>query len=131
MATFHANLVQSFKNFKNKYIGNTSIAGIGDGTLTSAVSEINQHLTDKVSYRTHDSYTPTASINNNATAYAVSTIKKEQNDICICRTTKDVALFCQPFVNSSGYWCCVLYNISGSTISANNFDVIFEILSHI
>lgn len=44
MATFHENLVQSFKNFKNKYIGNTSIAGIGDGTLTSAVSTINQHL---------------------------------------------------------------------------------------
>lgn len=44
MATFHANLVQSFKNFKNKYIGNTSIADIGDGTLTSAVSTINQHL---------------------------------------------------------------------------------------
>lgn len=46
MATFHANLVQSFKNFKNKYIGNTSIAGIGDGTLTSAVSTINQHLSN-------------------------------------------------------------------------------------
>ena len=46
MATFHENLVQSFKNFKNKYIGNTSIAGIGDGTLTSAVSEINQHLSE-------------------------------------------------------------------------------------
>lgn len=45
MATFHANLVQSFKNFKNKYIGNTSIAAIGDGTLTGAVSQIKSDLT--------------------------------------------------------------------------------------
>ena len=52
MATFHENLVQSFKNFKNKYIGNTSIAGIGDGTLTSAVNTINQRLTDMNVFRT-------------------------------------------------------------------------------
>lgn len=45
MATFHANLVQSFKNFKNKYIGNTSIADIGDGTLTGAVAQIKSDLT--------------------------------------------------------------------------------------
>ena len=60
MATFHANLVQSFKNFKNKYIGSTSIAGIGDGTLTSAVSEINQHLTDMHKLIKSVSYTSTS-----------------------------------------------------------------------
>lgn len=48
MATFHENLKQSFKNFKNKYIGNVP-SGV-------TLAQINADLTDKVSGFTDTTY---------------------------------------------------------------------------
>lgn len=38
---FHENLLQTFQNFKNVFIGSTDISDIGDGTLSGAISELN------------------------------------------------------------------------------------------
>lgn len=46
MGAFHDNLVQSFANFKAKYIGSTDISSIGDGTASGAIAENASNISD-------------------------------------------------------------------------------------
>lgn len=43
---FHDNLIQTFQNFKNVFIGSTDISDIGDGTLSGAIDELNDAKQD-------------------------------------------------------------------------------------
>lgn len=66
---FHENLIQSFENFKNVFLGSTDISSIGDGTITSAISTLNE---DKQDALTFDS-SPTSGSNNPVTSGGVYT----------------------------------------------------------
>lgn len=66
---FHENLIQSFENFKNVFLGSTDISSIGNGTITGAISTLNE---DKQDALTFDS-SPTSGSNNPVTSGGVYT----------------------------------------------------------
>lgn len=66
---FHENLIQSFKNFRNVFLGSTDISSIGNGTITGAISTLNQNKQDALTF---DS-SPTSGSNNPVTSGGVYT----------------------------------------------------------
>lgn len=50
---FHENLLQTFQNFKNVFIGSTDISTIGDGKITGAISALNTNKQEQLSAGTN------------------------------------------------------------------------------
>lgn len=66
---FHENLIQSFRNFRNVFLGNTDISDIGDGTITDAINTLNE---GKQNVLTFDN-SPTSGSNNPVTSGGIFT----------------------------------------------------------
>ncbi len=73
---FHENLIQSFENFKNVFLGSTDISSIGNGTITGAISTLNE---DKQDALTFDN-SPTSGSNNPVTSGGVHTALGNKQD---------------------------------------------------
>lgn len=47
---FHENLIQTFQNFKDKFIGSNDISGLGDGTLSGAILDVDSNKQDTLTF---------------------------------------------------------------------------------
>ena len=77
--SFHDNLVQSFQNFKDTFLGSTDISGLGDGTITDAINELDSSKQDALTFDT----TPTQNSGNPITSGGVYTAIAGINSITI------------------------------------------------
>lgn len=66
---FHENLIQTFQNFKDKFIGSNDISGLGDGTLSGAILDVDSNKQDTLTFDN----VPTSSSTNPVTSGGVYT----------------------------------------------------------
>lgn len=66
---FHENLIQSFQNFKDKFIGSNDISELGDGTLSGAILDVESNKQDTLTFDA----SPTSGSTNPVTSGGVYT----------------------------------------------------------
>ena len=74
--------------------------------------------------------TLTSQINSGKFGAVNSNILAESSDTCICNVTSGATCLLTPYINSNGYWCCLIYNCTDTSIVANTITIRFNVLRH-